>query len=335
MTDPIIAEGVEKTFPPGVKAVQGVSFEVHQGETFGFLGPNGAGKSTTVGLLTTLLKLTGGHATVEGIDVAAHPEQVRRRIGLVFQESTSDDELTGIENLELSASLYGIPRAEARTRIANLVDRMQLSEAKDRRVITYSGGMRRRLELAAGILHSPHVLFLDEPTLGLDPQGRAGLWDYVRALRKETGLTIFLTTHYLEEADQMCDRIAIIDHGKIAVIGTPSELKDKIGGDVITVVPNSTEKDLTATLARIPGVLQVQRQGDGYRLKCTHGDSVVPHVVEACIQEHVGLASVAVKKPSLDEVFLEYTGRAYREDEGGPTATDMAMRVNQFRGRRR
>jgi ABC-2 type transport system ATP-binding protein len=333
-TDPIVAEHLVKTFPPSVKAVQDVSFTVRPGEVFGFLGPNGAGKSTTVSLLTTMLRLTAGHAEVDGIDVTAHPDRVRQHIGLVFQESTSDDELTGLENLQMSAALYGLSRAEADTRISELLDRMQLRDAKDRLVKTYSGGMRRRLELAAGILHRPSVLFLDEPTLGLDPQGRAGLWEYVRSLRKESGLTIFLTTHYLDEADMLCERLAIIDHGHIVALGSPAELKERVGGDVVTVVPATQGADLSGVLEKVDGVLQVQTLDGTYRLKCSRGDSVVPRVVEATLNAGVGLASVSVKKPSLDEVFLELTGREYREDEG-PTATDWALRVNQFRGRRR
>jgi ABC-2 type transport system ATP-binding protein len=334
IAEPIVTLDLEKEFPGGIRAVRGVSFTVKEGEAFGFLGPNGAGKSTTVGMLTTLLRPTKGRAYVGGIDVTADPDRVRRSIGLIFQESTSDDELTGRENLEQSAALYGVPRVEARRRIEDLLNRMELTEAAGRLVKGYSGGMRRRLELAGGVLHSPHILFLDEPTLGLDPQGRAGLWEYVRAIRKESGMTIFLTTHYLDEADQLCDRIAIIDHGTIVAAGSPHELKDKVGGDLITVVPTDSARDVTALLTSIPGVLGVQAHNGGYRIKCQHGESMVPVVVEACTSSGVGLASVALKKPSLDEVFLEFTGRAYRESEG-PSPTDWALRVNQFRGRRR
>ncbi|MCI4350725.1 MAG: ATP-binding cassette domain-containing protein [Thermoplasmata archaeon] len=334
MSDAVVVEQLEKTFPGGVRAVDGVSFAVREGEAFGFLGPNGAGKTTTVSLLTTLLRPTGGRALVDGIDVVADPGTVRRRIGLVFQESTAEDELTGRENLEISAALYGVSRSDAQKRIRDLLERMQLVEAAGRLVKTYSGGMRRRLELAAGILHRPKVLFLDEPTLGLDPQGRAGLWEYVREIRKESGTTIFVTTHYLDEADQLCDRVAIIDHGKIVAAGTPAELKEKIGGDVVTLVPTDGTADLTPVLARVPGVLQVQKQDGGYRLKCLRGESVVPAAVEACFTAHIAVASVALKKPSLDEVFLEFTGRAFREDEG-PSATDTALRMNQFRQRKR
>ena len=334
MPDAIVVEKLEKTYPGDVRAVRGVSFEVHDKEIFGFLGPNGAGKTTTVSMLTTLLKPTGGRATVAGIDLLTDPRSVRQRIGLVFQESTADDQLTGEENLLLTAALYKVPPAEARQRIEKLLEQMSLGAVRHRLVKTYSGGMRRRLELAAGVLHTPQVLFLDEPTLGLDPQGRAGIGQYIRQMRDQFGVSVFITTHYLDEADQLCDRIAIIDHGEIRALGTPHELKDRIGGDVLTVVPQKEGPDLTPMLSAIPGVLSVQKGPDRYRLKSDQGEAITPKVVQACFAAGAPLASVALKRPSLDEVFLEFTGRAYREEEG-PSATDLALRMNTFRGRRR
>ncbi len=330
----IVTRDLEKVYPGNVRAVEGISFEVRPGEIFGFLGPNGAGKSTTIGILTTMLRPTGGEAWVDGLSVGEDPEGIRRRIGLVFQESTADDELTGRENLELSAALYGVSPAETRTRIAELLPQLSLEGAADRMVKTYSGGMRRRLELAAGIIHKPRILFLDEPTLGLDPQGRTGIGEAIRDLRHRFGVTVFITTHYLDEADALCDRIAIIDHGKIQALGTPSELKDRIGGDVLTLVPQDGSRDLTEVLAKVPGVLSVRRHETGYRVKAAKGEALVPTLVQTCFSQGVPLATVALKKPSLDEVFLEFTGRAYREEEG-PSATDAALRMNQFRGRRR
>ncbi len=330
----IVTDRLEKVYPGGTKAVAGVSVEVRAGEIFGFLGPNGAGKSTTVGILTTLLRPSGGRATVDGLDVVDHAAEVRRRIGLVFQESTSDDQLTGRENLELTAALYDVPPADAGPRIDRLLEAMSLSAVQHRLVKTYSGGMRRRLELAAGVLHTPKVLFLDEPTLGLDPQGRAGIGEVVRRMRDEFGVTVFLTTHYLDEADQLCDRIAIIDHGEIKALGTPSELKEKVGGDVLTIVPQRPDVDLVPIVSALPGVVGVQRVESGYRVKTLRGEALTPRVVQACHDAGAPVASVALKRPSLDEVFLEFTGRAYREDEG-PGATEMALRMNQFRGRRR
>lgn len=330
MDEAILAEGLSKTFNQSVKAVDSVSFRVSSGEAFGFLGPNGAGKTTTVSLLTAGLAPTAGRATVDGMDVVRESGAIKKRIGLVFQESTADGDLTGRENLEIAATLFDVPRREAAHRVDDLLERMQLAEAADRLVKTFSGGMRRRLELAVGIIHSPRVLFLDEPTLGLDPQGRAGFWRYVQELRQGSGMTVFVTTHYLEEADQICERIAIIDRGKIVATGTPSELKDRLGGDVITLRPSSQGVNLEPVLRALPGVTSVQAQDGGFRLKCPSGESLVPQIVEACARAGTGLASVSLKRPSLDEVFLEFTGREFREDEG-PTATDRAVTMGRMR----
>jgi ABC-2 type transport system ATP-binding protein len=326
----IVAEGLAKTYGGTVRAVDGISFAVRPGEVFGFLGPNGAGKTTTVSMLTAGLAATEGRAFVDGLDVGADPLAVKRRIGIVFQEMTSDGDLTGRENIELAANLYGVPRAEVASRSKQLMDRMQIGEAADRLAKTYSGGMRRRLELAVGIVHSPSILFLDEPTLGLDPQGRAGFWKFVGELRNEHRMTVFVTTHYLEEADGMCERVAIIDHGKIVALGTPSELKDRLGGDIVTVRPVQPSAALDGLLRALPGVGGVTAQDGGFRLKCPNGEKLVPSLVEACVRSGVGLASVAVKRPSLDEVFLEFTGREFREDEG-MSATDRAVVLSRVR----
>ncbi|HTZ62341.1 MAG TPA: ATP-binding cassette domain-containing protein [Thermoplasmata archaeon] len=331
MTDPIVAEELAKTYGGKVKAVQGVSFTVKEGEVFGFLGPNGAGKTTTVQMLTANLRPTSGRGMTAGLDIAQRPEEVKRRIGLVFQESTADSDLTGRENLELQAALYSVPNAEGHARIESLLHQMQVAEAADRPVKTYSGGMRRRLELAVGLVHNPKILFLDEPTLGLDPQGRAGFWRYIQDLRKELGLTVFLTTHYLDEADNLCDRLAIIDHGKIVATGTPAQLKDNLGGDVVTVRIQQTDRDLTPLFQAIPGATSVQVQDGAYRIKCASGEQLVPVLVESAFKSGVTVTAVSLKRPSLDEVFLEYTGREFREDESGPTATDMAVRIGQVR----
>ncbi len=328
MDEPIIAEDLVKVYNGKIRAVDGVGFRVQEGELFGFLGPNGAGKTTTVQMLTGNLRLTGGRAIVAGLDVAQNPHEIKQRIGLVFQESTADPDLTGRENLELAAALFGVPLRTTKSTIDSLLDRMQIGDAADRLVKTYSGGMRRRLELGVGIIHSPSVLFLDEPTLGLDPQGRAGFWRYVLELRKDHGMTVFVTTHYLDEADTMCDRIAIIDHGKIVATGTPSELKDRLGGDVVTVRPSQTGPEVEAVLKGLPGVVTVAAFQDTYRVKAPRGEALIPVLVEACARAGIGLASVSLKRPSLDEVFLEFTGREYREDEG-MTATDRAVRIGQ------
>jgi len=334
MTDAIVAKGLSKTFNGSIKAVDDISFSVQEGEIYGFLGPNGAGKTTTLSMLTAVLGLTAGTATVDGIDVAAHPHELKQRIGMVFQESTADQDLTGRENLELAAALFGVPLRETPGRVEDLLKRLQLAEAEDRLVKTFSGGMRRRLELAVGIIHSPRVLFLDEPTLGLDPQGRAGFWKIIADLRKETGMTVFLTTHYLDEADGMCDRIAIIDHGKIAATGTPSELKDRVGGDVVTVRPIGKLDSLESALKALPGVTSVTLQDGAFRVKCPSGETLIPKAVQAADTLGVPLAGVSLRRPSLDEVFLEFTGREYREDEG-PSATDRAVFLSRFQDARR
>ncbi len=332
MSDAIVCENLVKVYGDVIRAVDGVSLNVPEGEAFGLLGPNGAGKTTMVSILTTLVRPTSGRAIVDGLDVAKHPEEVRRRIGLAFQVSTADGELTGRENLEVAAGLQGIRAPEARRRIRELLDQMQLAPAADRLVKGYSGGMRRRLELAVGVVHSPKILFLDEPTLGLDPQGRAGFWDYIRHLRKDTGVTLFLTTHYLEEADQLCERLAIVDHGKIVATGRPDELKQRTGGDTVVVKPSKGE-DLTPILSAVPGALAVQVIAGAYRVKCDRGEAMVPLIVTACDRAGVEIVSVEIRKPSLDEVFLELTGREYRE-EGTEHSGWASERMGQMRGGR-
>ena len=320
MSDTITTVELGKRFSGGLEAVRDVTLTVREAEIYGFLGPNGAGKTTTTSMLTTLLRPTHGRAEVSGIDVAARPEAVRRRIGLVFQRSTADADLTGRENLEIAAGLCGISRAQARPRIRDLLDRMDLTEVADRFVRTYSGGMQRRLEIAVGTIHEPEILFLDEPTLGLDPQGRAGFWRYIRELRAKDHVTIFLTTHYLDEADQLCDRLSVIDHGSLVASGTPLELKDRLGGDTIEVTSADGPVDLTDVLRTVPGATSVTRAGPVYRLKCHRGERLVAKVALAIQPTGAEVTSVVVRKPSLDEVFLEITGRAYRE-EGEPNGS--------------
>jgi ABC-2 type transport system ATP-binding protein len=335
---PILAQSLSKTYGGKVKAVDDVSFEVRSGESFGFLGPNGAGKTTTVSMLSAGLRPTKGTAVIDGLDVSQHAEEVKRRIGVIFQESTADGDLTGRENLQVGAGCFGISSGEAKSRAEELITLMQLQDSADRPSKTYSGGMRRRLELAVGLVHRPKILFLDEPTLGLDPQGRAGFWSFIQKLRRETGLTVFVTTHYLDEADQMCERIAIIDYGKIVATGTPNELKDRLGGDVVNLRTAAGARDVSEIVRVLPGVVDVQHQDTTYRVKVQSGERFVPMAVEACAKAGAGVVGVTVKRPSLDEVFLEFTGREFREEEG-PSATDRAVMMNRvqgaFRGGRR
>ncbi|MDW5562031.1 MAG: ATP-binding cassette domain-containing protein [Methanomassiliicoccus sp.] len=314
MTVIVEVENLSKRFSEEVLAVDNISFSVNEGEIFGFLGPNGAGKSTTINMLTTLLKPTGGKATIAGLDVAHQQDEVRKVIGLVPQDLTVDDELSGRENMYLQSDLYNVPRGEAKKRIEELLKLVNLEEAADRRVKTYSGGMRKRLELAEGLIHRPRILFLDEPTLGLDIQTRTAIWEYIRNLKKNNVITVFLTTHYLEEADGLCDRIAIIDHGKIIALDTPEELKHAVGGDVLSLGITS-DKDLTEAIKAIPGVVNVKKEDGSYRIKAPKGEELTPMVLKTVWDQGATITSVNLAHPTLDQAFLEYTGRSMRDAE--------------------
>ncbi len=312
----IQAENISKLYPPKTKAVDDVSFSVEEGEVFGFLGPNGAGKTTTIKMLTTLASITSGTASVAGFDVAHDPSAVRRSIGVVPQELTADDELKGIENLVLAARLHHVPRSEMSVRAKDLLKLFDLEEASDRRVRTYSGGMRRRLQMAMGLVHSPKVLFLDEPTLGLDIQTRTKVWDYINRLNKERGLTVFMTTHYLEEADGLCKRIAIIDHGVIKVLGSPNDLKEKFGGDILSISV-SGDIDLTEFLKTVPDVTDVSHEGRDYKMKLPKTEQALPVIIDGVTKRGLKITEISFTRPKLDDVFLDVTGRSMREDEGG------------------
>ena len=322
---PIIAEGLVRHFGD-VKAVDGVDLQVHDGEIFGFLGPNGAGKSTVIRMLTTLLKPTSGHARVAGYDVVTEANDVRRNIGVALQDAAIDPLMTGNELLRLQAVLYGLPVAQVQPRADELLERVGLTGAADRRVGTYSGGMRRRLDLALSLVHQPTVLFLDEPTTGLDPMSRITLWEEVRRLNNE-GTTVLLTTQYLEEADQLADRVAIIDHGKIVKEGTPTALKAAVGAPTLLISVAAAEA-LTArdTLARF-GEMRTTAEGTlGVGLQ--GGAGAVTDVVRALDEAGVRVQHLELNEPSLDDVFAESTG--YRlegatntmSDAGGPAPTD-------------
>jgi len=309
--DIIRAEGLTKYFG-SLKAVDHINFTVKRGEIFGFLGPNGAGKTTTISMLITVLKPSEGTAYILGNDIAKQNTAVRSVIGLVPQEYTADEDLTGYENIILCADLYGIPRKIAEKRALELLQLVELTSFKDKRVQTYSGGMRRRLELACGLINRPKLLFLDEPTLGLDVQTRAATWEYVRTLKKEYGMTLFLTTHYLEEADALCDRIAIIDHGKIVVIGSPIELKESLGGDIITLSIKQ-EVDLTDLIRKIEHVKEVKQENGGYIIKSENGEVTAPLIIEALRKDGYVVTKLSLTKPTLNEVYLSYTGRSMRD----------------------
>ena len=325
-------ENLSKTFGT-LKAVDGVSFEVKEGEIFGFLGPNGAGKSTTINVLTTLLKASGGKAEIGGLDIFKHPNEVRRTVGVVPQEYTADEDLTGFQNIILCGDLYGIPRSNSRPHAMELLKLVELEDAAHRKVSTYSGGMRRRLELACGLINYPKLLFLDEPTLGLDVQTRAKVWEYIRMLKQEYRMTLFLTTHYLEEADSLCDRIGIIDHGHIIIIGTPAELKASIGGDVIVVGVTESEPDISSDIAEIKLVKDVKKKGNEYRVKSEIGEEASIQIIDMVRSKGLHVTKISLSKPTLDEAYLEFTGRNLREEETNRMQM-MSQRVTMMRARR-
>jgi ABC-2 type transport system ATP-binding protein len=311
----IEAEGLTKIYKGKVKAVDHISFSVNEGEVFGFLGPNGAGKTTTIKMLNTLASITEGRASVAGHDLKHFPGAVRDSIGVVPQELTADDELSGLENMVLMARLHHINAGTAKAKSKDLLELVDLSDAARRKVRTYSGGMRRRLQLVMGLLHEPKVLFLDEPTLGLDVQTRSKMWEYIKGLNKERGLTVFMTTHYLEEADSLCDRIAIIDKGVIKLSGSPAELKETVGGDIVTLEISDDKEDLTGFFESIEGVKEVSRTGGIYRIKLPKTEKALPAIVEGVIRKQLQIKEISFTKPTLDQVFLEVTGKSMRDEE--------------------
>jgi ABC-2 type transport system ATP-binding protein len=304
----IEVEGLVRAFKD-VRAVDGIDLTVAPGEIYGFLGPNGAGKSTTVHMLTTLLPPTAGRATVAGFDVVRHGPEVRRAIGAALQEAALDPLLTGRDHMRLQTALHGIPRDERARRSDDLLERVGLTLAADRKVRTYSGGMKRRLDLALALVHSPRILFLDEPTTGLDPQSRNALWGEVGRLAKEEGVTVFLTTQYLEEADVLADRVGIIDHGHIVAEGTPTDLKAQIGRPTVEIAPADPEQRIrVAEILRRFGEL-VQVSPDSVAVRCAHGDLDLAEIIRALDAEGLPVANLQLHAPSLDDVFLEKTGR--------------------------
>ncbi len=304
----IVADGLVKSFG-AVEAVKGVSFAVESGEVFGFVGPNGAGKSTTINMLCTLLRPTAGRATVNGFDVATESSAVRRSIGLVFQDTTLDAYLTAEQNLLFHGWAYGVPGEVLRRRLRELLEMVELWDRRKEKISRFSGGMKRRLEIARGLLHTPRVLFLDEPTLGLDPQTRRHIWNYVQELRKREGLTIFLTTHYLDEAE-ICDRIAIIDHGQIVALDTPDRLKDALGGDVVTLEVEDAA-GAAAILHERYG-FEATVEDHQVRFRVPNGERFLPEFVRSFERP---LRAIGVRRPTLEDVFIAQTGHAIREEE--------------------
>jgi len=325
---PVVAvNGLTKRFGD-IEAVTGISFSVAAGETFGFLGPNGAGKSTTINMLCTLLRPTSGTAMVAGHDVVSHAAQVRRNIGLVFQDPTVDTYLTALENLRFHAELYGLDRRRFAVRARQLLEMVELWDRRDHLVRTFSGGMRRRLEIARGLLHAPRVLFLDEPTIGLDPQTRAHIWSYVDQLRASERTTIFLTTHHLDEAEN-CDRIAIIDRGRIVVDDSPRVLKDRIGEDRVDM--HTSDDPAAAGALRDRFGITATPTREGLTFTVAGGEEFVPTLVTGL---GVRVLMVRVARPTLDDVFMTHTGHTIRDSEGDGGGGDFATAVRARMGRR-
>jgi ABC-2 type transport system ATP-binding protein len=335
----IEAHGLARTFVSrrrSVEAVRGVDLQVEDGEIVGFLGPNGAGKTTTLRMLTTLLTPTAGTATVCGADLRRDPLGVRRRIGYVPQAigltaGGSDPNCLVREELKIQAQVYRVRPAEIPVRMRQITDQLELSGLEDRLCKTLSGGQRRRLDIALGLIHSPRLVFLDEPTTGLDPQSRSNLWDHIRALRADLGTTVFLTTHYLEEADALCDRVLVIDNGKIIASGSPEELKRQISGDVVTLTVTGDTAVAQNVLAADPAVREIAVDGHSLRLSVEHGEEALPGLLRALDRAGLKLTSIQLARPTLDDVFLTLTGRSLRDDStaGVPGAQQAAPTVSE------
>jgi ABC-2 type transport system ATP-binding protein len=323
MTEIINVTDLALTYADGTKAVQGISFSVNEGEVFGFLGPNGAGKSTTIKILTTLLHKTAGTATVAGLDIEKQAPEIRKIIGVQSQDTSVDPELTGRENMILEGHLQQMRGKELEDRVDSLLSVVGLKDAADKRAGRYSGGMKKRLDLASVLVHKPKVMFLDEPTTGLDPQSRAGVWDYLEQLNKTEGITIFLTTQYLEEADRLCQRLCIVDGGKIVAQGTPAELKAEIGADAVTItMKDSQGKSDDSVRAKgkqivqnLPNIVGTVDSGDGITIYIKNGGYFIPDLVRAFDKSDIKLVSINLSTPSLDDVFLKHTGKRIRVEE--------------------
>jgi ABC-2 type transport system ATP-binding protein len=310
-------------------AVDDVSFDVKDGEIFGLLGPNGAGKTTTISILSTIINLTSGHASIYGNDVKTSKDNVRKLIGIVFQDPSLDDELTGRENLDFHARFYGVKGNQKKEKIASVLKLVELEDKADMQVKSYSGGMKRRLEIARGFIHNPKILFLDEPTIGLDPQTRRKIWDYILNLNEKEKLTIILTTHYMEEADELCDRIAVIDHGKIIKLDTPEKLKDSLGGDIIRV-GTKKQKELMALLKKSKFGGSVREYENSIEITAMNGSEVIPKIIEMAKSAGIEIDYTTLKRPTLEDVFISLTGKEIRS-EG---ADESAALKSAFRGRR-
>ncbi|MFC2165191.1 ATP-binding cassette domain-containing protein [Acidobacteriota bacterium] len=334
----IEVENLTKKFD-SFTAVDNISFTVDAGELFGLLGPNGAGKTTTINILSTLLDATSGHGSVFGFDVSRNKHEVRKNIGVVFQEIALDVKLTGKENLEFHARMYGMGKDERREKVKEVLELVELTDKANVLVETYSGGMKRRLEIARGLVHKPNVLFLDEPTLGLDAQTRRSIWEYIKKLNRESDVTIILTSHYMEEADFLCERIAIMDNGRFVASGSPEKLKDVLGGDVVSLEVEGDDENLIAHLKSLDWIETLTKHGDVLSLTLEKGERRIPELITAAQNHEVKVTCVHLRKPSLEDVFLHYTGRTIRDQEASQSERNRAMmrgRMGRMRmGRRR
>jgi ABC-2 type transport system ATP-binding protein len=312
MTNAIETFKLTRTFN-GLTAVDQLDISVESGEIFGLLGPNGAGKTTTISMLCTILKPTSGTAKVNGFDIVKEAMQVRKSIGIVFQDPSIDDRLTGRENLFMHANLYGVPASEQKNRIDSVLKLVELEDRADDLMRVYSGGMRRRLELARGLIHYPKVLFLDEPTLGLDPQTRDHVWKYIRELKKAHDITVVLTTHYMDEADRLSDRIAIMDHGRIIALDKPPNLKETLEGDVVIIKANNPDTVFSLVTEKM-GLTHAHVVNGTVEVTVKNGKSMLPRIVDTATQNKIFIESISLREPNLEDVFLHYTGRTIRED---------------------
>lgn len=300
-------------------AVDNISFNIKEGEIFGLLGPNGAGKTTTISMLATILKPTSGEAFVNDFEISQDQDGVRHSIGIVFQDQSLDDELTAYENMDFHGRLYHVPKDKRKGKIIELLKLVGLEDRKNALVKTFSGGMRRRLEIARGLLHEPKVLFLDEPTIGLDPQTRNYIWEYIGKLNKEKKITIILTTHYMDEADKLCDTVAIINKGKIVAIDTPKKLKESIGGDVITLESRDNHK-LKSKIEKFSWIKGIKEHDGSLTINLKSAEKHVAEIVKVSDKNKISISSISIHEPTLEDVFLHYTGRTIHEEEADPKA---------------
>jgi ABC-2 type transport system ATP-binding protein len=326
--DAIVVKNLVKDYGK-FRAVDKISFNVKSGEIFGLLGPNGAGKTTTIKMLTTLLPPTDGEATVAGFNIRKDQNQIRKNIGIVFQDPSLDDDLTGMENLQFHAILYKIPKEKRDEKIAQVLKLVELEDKANVLVRNYSGGMKRRLEIGRGLIQEPKILFLDEPTVGLDPQTRRHIWEYIKRLNETGSTTLILTTHYIEEADYLCNRVAFVDHGKIVALDTPQALKNKLGGDVISIQISKGMEIMEKHLRAVKWIKTQSRHEDFIDLTVEEGEKKIPQIIMLAEKHGATISSVSLHKPSLEDVFIHYTGKTIREEEGS------AMDAMRARFRRR